>query len=534
MDKTTYLIGLTCPTKMIYHLQGRPTNTELDPFTDELGEVGNRVHAIARSMFPDGRWASAMTLQEVLSNNGIYFEVNIAANGFEARIDMLEVAGDTVTLREVKSSGDASKDELLQDITFQAAVLKDALAELGLNYLLRLVLMVVNKQHVMTTAEVEHQDFTGSDLLIDVDVTDDVAEYASYVLPEREVLKNFLANPTSPVLKTRCAGCEYTVAGPDQISGFSECWIGREHVGENDLHILDVTRIGHVGGPQRDVVTELTSDPNIQGGSAFNIDPMDLYKGYNHRQARQIRSVRDGIELIERELVEELSQHAYPLHFIDFEAAMSAIPDIVGSRPYEITPFQWSVHTFHFDGTIEHREWLHDGRQHPAEEFLRTLRDALGSEGTIYIWTRYEQTAVKNAIEVLQRQKGDTDLLAWAVEFIKKDNPRIVDLNKLCRDYYMHPDNGGSASIKHVLPPIWRENETVRNAFPEYVSVIDGALQDPYATLNVVNNGTAAMTAYRTLLTSAEPQPELRRQMLDYCKLDTAAMVIIWMHWMGL
>jgi hypothetical protein len=69
---------------------------------------------------------------------------------------------------------------------------------------------------------------------------------------------------------------------------------------------------------------------------------------------------------------------------------------------------------------------------------------------------------------------------------------------------------------------------------------------DPYDTLrsnnnddelgdDVVNEGTAAMRAYQRIrfddsLTTIQKE-ELRSQLLEYCKLDTMAMVIIAHHW---
>jgi hypothetical protein len=73
-----------------------------------------------------------------------------------------------------------------------------------------------------------------------------------------------------------------------------------------------------------------------------------------------------------------------------------------------------------------------------------------------------------------------------------------------------------------------------------------GGILDPYDTLtsglnevdwddDVVSGGTAAMRAYHRIrfdetLTN-EQKNELRFQLLQYCKLDTMAMVIIAYHW---
>ena len=71
-----------------------------------------------------------------------------------------------------------------------------------------------------------------------------------------------------------------------------------------------------------------------------------------------------------------------------------------------------------------------------------------------------------------------------------------------CR-YYYHPDQKGSASIKAVLP-------TLTNL--------------SYQELEI-NNGTSASEAFEQLYKNNNEQT--RQHLLQYCKLDTLAMVEI-------
>ena len=54
---------------------------------------------------------------------------------------------------------------------------------------------------------------------------------------------------------------------------------------------------------------------------------------------------------------------------------------------------------------------------------------------------------------------------------------------------------------------------------------------------DVVREGTGAIRVYQDLIfcVGSTPQESENRQklLLQYCGLDTAAMVIIWMHWTG-
>jgi hypothetical protein len=56
--------------------------------------------------------------------------------------------------------------------------------------------------------------------------------------------------------------------------------------------------------------------------------------------------------------------------------------------------------------------------------------------------------------------------------------------------------------------------------------------------LDIVKNGPGAMLAYEHIrygLGSHDPalRADLRGQLLRYCQLDTAAMVMIWRFWLG-
>jgi hypothetical protein len=72
-----------------------------------------------------------------------------------------------------------------------------------------------------------------------------------------------------------------------------------------------------------------------------------------------------------------------------------------------------------------------------------------------------------------------------------------------------------------------------------------GQLLDPYAALpplpigdkeEVVTEGTGAMRVYQEMMFGlakfdTDLRQSYRRLLLQYCELDTAAMVFIWMHW---
>ena len=101
-------------------------------------------------------------------------------------------------------------------------------------------------------------------------------------------------------------------------------------------------------------------------------------------QRRHIEQVRLNQEWIGDALGRAVAGARFPLHFIDFEAARIAVPHHKGMRPYGQVAFQWSCHTLAAPGEqLMHREHLNLDPVWPNEQFARTLRDAIGDEGTV-------------------------------------------------------------------------------------------------------------------------------------------------------
>jgi hypothetical protein len=117
---------------------------------------------------------------------------------------------------------------------------------------------------------------------------------------------------------------------------------------------------------------------------------------------------------------------------------------------------------------------------------------------------------------------------------------------------YFQPRTGGRTSIKAVLPAVWESDAALRRHpwFAAY-NQLDAAGRpvDPYQTLpalpfgvdnvgeDAVREGTGAIRVYQNMILGADQSPGVqarRRQLLlQYCRLDTIAMVMIWTHWLG-
>ncbi len=378
-----------------------------------------------------------------------------------------------------------------------------------------------------------------------------------------------------------CRTCEYRF-GPNASparNGFAECW---GEMAGNRPHILDLHRVGQIGGRNfQDPVPDL-----LRSGRASLLDlaghQLGADSAYTRRRVMQWSHHRGGAtEHLPDALVQELVSHqkspGWPLHFIDFEACDIALPHHPGLRPYERVAFQWSCHTVCADGTLDHGEWINTQLQFPNFQFVRSLRARIGDFGTVYVWSPYEQATLNRVLlqigEWIARDEAEAvrasglknkdeliQLCSWIDRLLgpedakgkRTQSPRICDLHGLALEHYFHPEMLGRTSIKVVLPAVWRQSESLRSHpwFRKYLQFdAESRPIDPYKTLpalpmggegeenDAVRNGTGAIRVYQQLLfesgTDAAVQANRERLLLQYCELDTAAMVMIWHHWIN-
>ncbi len=205
----------------------------------------------------------------------------------------------------------------------------------------------------------------------------------------------------------------------------------------------------------------------------------------------------------------DLAQYSLPAYFLDFETIQFAIPIWEGTRPYEQIPFQFSCHVMDAQQRMTHEEFLLSDGSNPIRSFAKALVTSCGTDGSIYV---YNKGFEGGRINDLSKHTKDDSQLSASLLNIKN---RLVDLMPIAQARFYHPSQQGSWSIKKVLPAI----------FPN----------DPkmdYKKLEGVQDGEAAQQAFLSLIGKGgtlESADVIRRQLLKYCRLDTFAMVNIWM-----
>ena len=376
--------------------------------------------------------------------------------------------------------------------------------------------------------------------LISVNVDREVADLLPEVTSAAEAYLKSL-NPLSKLpapLSFSCKDCEYRVADDEIKNGFRECW---GELANPKPHILDL----YFGGTVKEVKDLIAAGKT----SMFDLSESALSKkdgsmgSRAQRQLLQMRNTRSDTEWIDPALGSILASFEYPLEFIDFETSGLAVHYHAGMHPFENVAFQWSCHTIETPGAeLKHTEWINVEEAFPNFAFAESLMNHLGRVGTVFMWATHENTILRHIVSQMEGRYENQVLKDW-LEWMTTS--RMVDMNQLTLNYYFHPLMKGRTSIKKVLDAIWQVNPALRERFPEYVKEEDGKLLSPHKSLPpfkidrrevFVNEGTGAITAYQAMLYGPQNmdkqiREQWRQLLLQYCNLDTLAMVMIYWHW---
>ena len=381
----------------------------------------------------------------------------------------------------------------------------------------------------------------------------------------------------APRLTSLCRDCQFR-ATPEEmkkglLSGYHECW--RAVTGLPDAKL------------ERGTVVEIwncrKTDEMLAAGiyHQTQVKPEAFTGSRATRQRQQVSCVQKNITtpLVDLSgLATDLSRWQFPLHFIDFETIRAAIPFHKDSAPYQQVAFQFSHHLVEKDGHIRHEgQWISLQRGHwPNEDFLKNLQAQLSQDGgTILHYAHHEQQVLEDMAD--QVENRNARLAAWArglMNSSKGDHGqgkgRMVDLQKILLQRYYHPLARGSNSLKKILPAILSPEGKLYQKYsrPVYGSEsmpslniekgkawVSATSWDPYKLLppvaagipkgtekvygvegkdDKIDQGGAAMTAYAKVQftqCSKEEVAGIEKALLQYCELDTLAMVMLWEEW---
>jgi len=388
-------------------------------------------------------------------------------------------------------------------------------------------------------------------------VDEEVLEIMSEIQERSDTFLKILTDGIKPhhySINKQCKDCEFNLGIEKEKNGYRECW---KKFADVDPTIFDLYYGGSIGHYKSGFyLDELISQNKV---SFWDLDPERFKKNKGELSARgqrqllQFQNTKSNKEWFGDGLKIALKSLKFPLHFIDFETYRGAIPHNKGMRPYELTAFQWSCHTIESPGSDPvHSEWLNTDYDLPNFRFAEALMNQIGDSGSPLMWSSFENTILRNILEQMDLFGYKNKILSKWLTSITTDKDlgregRFVDMNDLTLKYYFHPDMKGKTSIKKVLPAIWNNN-TYLHSIPWFKKYAPnpGLIINPYDTLSpvildleneeVVKDGTGAMKAYHELMFGAlsknkNRKEQLKKLLLQYCELDTMAMVIIWKYW---
>jgi uncharacterized protein DUF2779 len=385
------------------------------------------------------------------------------------------------------------------------------------------------------------------DLLTTVDVSAEVQLLRDNVESAATRYEAMLDSPFDerfPRHSADCKRCGFNVGGDETRNGFARCWGPLANVAP---HVLELYNAGATKIDGAPLVETLVASGTA---SLFDVPEHKLVKRDGkvgpvaERQLRQIQCARTGEAWVGPYLRSNIEALVYPLHFVDFEVSRLALPYHAHMRPYGQVVFQWSCHTVAAPGAAPtHQEWLNTEDLWPNKAFAIALRNAIDGPGTVITWSAFERSRLEEIVAELPKfGEFDPALVTWIEDTIVH---RIVDMHDWAKRDYYHPLMRGRTSIKVVLDALWRSDSTMREQYTAWSGQKASATEDPYHALQpiVINDvahdvreGTGAVRAYEAMMYGVEKNDQAAKRawqqlLLQYCKLDTLSMVLVFEHW---
>ena len=195
------------------------------------------------------------------------------------------------------------------------------------------------------------------------------------MIPVREAVEKNMKDLTDLILRVQACGWD-TVQLPVRTS---RC------VSRQKCRYYDSCFPEEKEGPANSIITLITSHYRYDMKAAgieylADADP-DLIEGSRQQYSQIVGDQNGGLFVDRPALCSWLSYVKYPITFIDFEWERFAIPPYDEMHPFDVLPFEYSIHILHEDGTVTHTVFLsvHDDRREFAEGLIRDVP----SEGTL-------------------------------------------------------------------------------------------------------------------------------------------------------
>jgi len=471
LSKSRFLSGRQCHKRLYFEAYTPELAAETDGQRQAMLDMGKQIGDTAQQCFPGGQLVtegyrqSAAALERTatfMTNPDIpaIFEAAFQYEGTLIRVDILERSGEqTWRLIEVKASSRV-KAVHYHDLAIQTHVLQGAGIAIS-----HVCLMHINRHYVFQGGDIDLRQ-----LFVVEDLTEEVFPQLSGIPDQLEQMRAVLTQEVPPVVKPD--GHCHT---PYECPFWEHC---TQEKSERWIYHLPGTK---------EVVRRMMK----QGIELIDDIPFRV------RLSTLQQRVKDNVEWLSPELEQTLKSVHYPIHHLDFETFMPAIPLYSQTRPYQPVPTQWSNHIEREDGTLQHETYLCTDHRDPREELAVALLSSLGQDGSICVYSDYEKYVLTALAEVLPSLR--TELLQLT--------HRLWDLLSVIQSHYYHPGFAGSFSIKSVLPTL----------VPSL----------SYSDLEIRDGATASAMYHQMVFKETDwvERQRIASALHEYCARDTLGMV---------
>ncbi|MGO9613756.1 MAG: DUF2779 domain-containing protein [Dissulfurispiraceae bacterium] len=480
LSKSLFLRGLQCPKSLYLHKYHPELRDEISDQQKALFRTGTDVGRYAQQLFPDGIEIPyddtshiaqlEMTQAEINKGTTTLYEAAFSHDDVFVKVDILHKDQEGWKFFEVKSTTDIQNKTgiekvYLDDAAIQFYVLKGSGFPVS-----KIFLVHINNQYV------RHGEIDPKSLFIVTDVTDAVKENQPYIVENIVKLKETLRGDMPDIDIGEYCEAPYRC----DFQGYC-----RQHIPLNSVFAL-----------RRRGVNKYKL--YRQGIIEMKDIPLDIL---NKAQRLQVEAFLNKAQTIDKDAIRTfMDKLFYPRCFLDFETFQSAVPLFDGTKPYQQIPFQYSLHIQESEDTdLKHFEYLAEPCKDPRRELLIKLIDLIPEKSCIITYTNFETQILRGLAESCPEYKVRIEGIIENIWDLS------LPFNKM--DYY-HYQMNGSYSIKDVLPVLVSE------------MTYDGM---------AISNGGMAVDAYFAMcqLSDQSEINSIRRNLLDYCKLDTLAMVKI-------
>ncbi|MCI5722789.1 MAG: DUF2779 domain-containing protein [Erysipelotrichaceae bacterium] len=224
----------------------------------------------------------------------------------------------------------------------------------------------------------------------------------------------------------------------------------------------------------------------------------NLIEGLPQQYAQIQADYNGGLFVDQNSLKNWLSCLQYPITCIDFEWDRFAIPPYKGMHPYDVVPFEYSLHIMHADGHIDHQVYInvHDDR----EDIAQSLITSIPKNGSVLAYNA--EGAEKIRIQEL------ADLFPAYAKDLLQINARMEDLQlPFSQGVVYDVRMRGQWSLKTIM------------------AMMD---DEGYNSLSI-QQGMDAVFAWRNLDKNMD-DVDIEKSIADlkaYCGMDTYAMTVV-------